>query len=211
MSVLNVTARPADAKPKALRKAGFVPMALVEKGGKTVLVQAKEVDVRRALAGAGGAGMIDVSVDGDKKPLSVVVKSVDRNILSRGLVHVTVQQISQDDTIKVELPVVAIGMPVLVTEGEGVLMHPTSHLRVRGKVSDLPDHIEVDISNLGLHESVSAGQVELPAGVELLSSPDSQLFSVTIAKEPVLEVPEAAEEITEVPTVGETEETSSEE
>ena len=206
MSVLQVKERSPEVKPKALRKAGVVPMALVEKGGKTTLVQADYVDLKKALSGASGTGMIDVAVDGAKKALSVVVKSTDRDTLTRKLTHVTIQQISQDDTIKVDLSIVAIGMPQVVTDGEAVLMHPNQHIKVRGMVSELPDHIEVDISGLGIHESITAAQVTLPEGVELLSSPDSQLFAVTIAKEPVLEaVEEEAGESAEVPTVGETE------
>lgn len=194
--------RSAEVKPKALRKSGMVPMALVEKGGRTTLVQAEVNDLRRALSQTHGAGMIDIELEGHKG-LSVVVKSIDRDTLSRSLTHVTVQQVSKDDTIKVDIPVMAIGMPEAVTEGQAVLMHPMDHLKLRGKVSDIPDHIEVDISGLGIHESITAGQVALPEGVELLSSPDSQLFSVTIAKEPTLEVEEAEETTAEVPVVGE--------
>jgi len=205
MSVLNVKQRPPEVKAKALRKAGIVPMALVQKGGKTLLIQASVNDVKRALSQAHGAGMIEVSLDAGPEPLSVVVKSVDRDILSRTLTHVTVQQVSKDDKIKVDIPVVAIGTPAAIADLGAVLMHPTDHIKVRGKVSDIPDNVEIDVSNLGVHESITAGQVQLPPGVELMSSPDAQLFSVTFAKEIVLEAPAAAEELAEVPTVGETE------
>jgi large subunit ribosomal protein L25 len=153
--------------------------------------------------------MIDVSIDGDKTPVSVVVKSIDRDLMSRTLTHVTMQEVSRDDKIRVDIPIVAIGMPQAVTDGEAVLMHPTEHIKVRAKVSDVPDNIEVDISGLGVHESITAGQLTLPDGVELMSSPDSQLFTVTIAKEPELEAPEAEGSATEVPTVGESTEEES--
>jgi large subunit ribosomal protein L25 len=205
MSVLKVQTRPTEVKAKALRKSGMVPMALVEKGGNTMLIQAQATDVRRALSLAHGAGMIDVEIEGEKNARSVVVKSVDRDILSRSLTHVTVQAVNKDDTIKVDLPIIAVGMPQLVTDGEGVLMHPTDHIKVRGKISDIPDNFEIDISGLGLHESITAGQVVLPPGVELMSSPDAQLFSVTFAKEMELEAAPEGEASAEVPTVAETE------
>ena len=66
--------------------------------------------------------------------------------------------------------------------------------------------IEIDVSGMVLHDAIFAHQAKLPEGVELLSSPDSQLFSVTIAKEPELEVVEESTSV-EVPTVGETEAT----
>jgi large subunit ribosomal protein L25 len=209
MSVLQVKQRAPEIKAKALRKAGMVPMAVVQKGGETLLVQAPVNDVKRALAAAHGAGMIDVSVDGAAKPVSVVVKSIDRDILSRTLSHVTVQQVNKDDTIRVDIPVIALGTPQAVTDGEAILVHPMDHVKVKGKISEIPDSIEVDISGLAIHESITAGQVQLPEGVELVSSPDSQLFSVTFAKEPELETSEG-EESAEVPTVGESTSDSSE-
>ncbi len=205
MSVLHVQERSEETKPKALRKSGLVPMALVAKGGVTTLVQGKLLDVRRALASAHGAGMIDVELEGKKK-VGAVVKSVDRDILTRALIHVTLQQVNKDDKIKVDLPIVAVGMPQIVTDGEAILVHPTDHIKVRGKVSDIPDSIEIDISGMALHDAIFAHQAKLPEGVELLSSPDSQLFSVTVAKEPELEVAEESTSV-EVPTVGETEAT----
>lgn len=206
MSVLNVKERAVEAKPKALRHAGMVPMALVRKGGQTVLIQAAVNDLKRALAKARGAGMIDVLVEGTKTPVSAIVKSIDRDTISRSLTHVSMLQVNKDDTIRVDVPIVAVGMPEIVNEGEAVLMHPTDHVKVKGKVSDIPDTIEVDISGLGMHESITAGQVTLPEGVELVSNHDTQLFSVTMpAKIEVEEAaPEEAESV-EVPTVAETE------
>jgi large subunit ribosomal protein L25 len=207
MSVLNVKERAAEIKPKALRHSGMVPMALVRKGGQTVLIQAAVNDVKRALSKAHGAGMIDVLIEGTKAPVSAIVKQVDRDTISRSLTHVSMLQVNKDDTIRVDVPVTAIGMPEIVTAGEAVLMHPTDHIKVKGKVSDIPDTIEVDISGLAMHESITAGQVTLPEGVELISNHDTQLFSVTMPAK-IEEVETAAEEGTgsvEVPTVSETE------
>ncbi len=88
-------------------------------------------------------------------------------------------------------------------------MHPTDHVKVKGKVSDIPDTIEVDISGLAMHESITAAHITLPEGVELISNHDTQLFSVTMpAKVEDMEAGEAeGTESVEVPTVAETEAT----
>lgn len=202
MSVLQVSNRAAESKPKALRKTGMVPMALVEKGGHTRLIQGNAKEVQRALSHAHGAGMIEIAVEGDSEHHSAVVKSVDRDIISRSLNHVTFMQVSKDDKIKVDVPIVAVGTSQAVVDGLGVLMHPTDHIKVRGRVSDIPDQIEVDVSGLGVHESITVSDLKLPAGIELMSSPDSQLFSVTIPKEPTLEEEAPATDAAAVPTVG---------
>jgi large subunit ribosomal protein L25 len=205
MSVLNVKERPADANPKSLRRSGQVPMALVRKGGETVLLQATVNDVKRALAKAHGAGMIDVLIDGQKKPVGAIVKSVDRDTISRTLTHVSMLQVNQDDTIRVDVPVVAVGTPAAVAAGEAVLMHTSEHVKLKGKVSDIPDTIEVDISGLGVHESITAGHITLPEGVELLSAADSQIFSVALPPKYEETTETEGEESVEVPTVSETE------
>lgn len=202
MSVLQVSNRGAEVKAKALRKTGVVPMALVEKGGNIRLIQGSAKEVQRALMHAHGAGMIDIAVEGDAEHHSAVVKSVDRDIISRTLNHVTFMQVSKDDKIKVDVPIVAVGTSQAVVDGLGVLMHPTDHIKVRGRVSDIPDQIEVDISNLGVHDSITVSELKLPEGLELMSSPDSQLFSVTIPKEPTLEEEAPATDAGAVPTVG---------
>jgi len=206
MSVLNVKERAAQIKPKSLRKSGMVPMALVRKGGDIVLIQAKVNDLKRALAHAHGAGMIDVMVEGSKQTVSAIVKSVDRDTLSRSLTHVSMLQVNRDDTIRVDVPVVSSGTPAAVEAGEAVLIHATSHIKVKGKVSDIPDDIVVDISGLGVHESITAAQVVLPDGVELVSTPETQLFSVTLpAKVETLDEAASETDSVEVPTVAETE------
>jgi large subunit ribosomal protein L25 len=206
MSVLNVKERATETKPKALRKSGMVPMALVRKGGEIVLIQAAVIDLKRALSHAHGAGMIDVLVEGAKQPVSAIVKSVDRDTLTRSLTHVSMLQVNRDDTIRVDVPVVAIGTPAPVESGEGILMNAASHVKVKGKVSDIPNSIEVDVSGLGVHESITAAQLTLPEGVELVSTPESQLFSVVLpAKVEVAEEVAADETSAEVPTVAETE------
>jgi large subunit ribosomal protein L25 len=186
MSVLHVERREAGAKAKLLRKAGIIPMALVEKGGATHLIQAPEKEVRHALAHASGAGMLEVEVGGEKKH-SAILKIVDRDIITRSITHVTLMLVSMDDTVKTDLPVVALGAPALVESGEAVISNPTSAITVRGKVSDMPDHVEIDVSGLTIGDSVSAGQAQLPEGLELMSSPDAVLFTVQPPAELVIE------------------------
>jgi len=145
---------------------------------------------------------MDLQVSGGDK-LMAMVKSVDRDILSRQITHVTLMQVAADDTVKVDIPVVTTGTPEAVTTGEALLATPMDHLKVKGKINEIPDNIEIDVSGLTVGQSIHAGEVQLPQGLELLTPEDVVLATCTLAKEPELEAATDAEAApSEVPTVG---------
>jgi large subunit ribosomal protein L25 len=188
MSILHVERRaPGAAKPKHLRQQGLLPLGLVTREHKTDQLQVSAEELKRAMAHVDALGRLDIEIAGEKGRRKVMVKHVDKDYLKGQITHVTFQEISEDDTVKVDVPITAIGTPAPVTEGLGVLMHPTDHIKIRGRMGDLPNHIEVDVSNLEMTGHINASDVQLPEGVELISSPDATLFSVTAIKveEPV--------------------------
>lgn len=171
-------------------------MALVERNRSTTLIQASEVDLRAAMAHADGLGRLDITIAGEKKPRKVMVKQIDKDFIKQQILCVTLVEVSADDVVKIDLQVVGMNMPEDF-EGHGLsLMHPTDHIKVRGKMSAMPDRIEVDLAHLEVGHHVNAGDVQLPEGIELLSSPDATLFSLQVLKAASLE-PEVAAEPTE--------------
>ncbi|MCB8931923.1 MAG: 50S ribosomal protein L25 [Fimbriimonadaceae bacterium] len=193
MSVLNVTPRDGT-KPHALRREGKVPMALIERGKDHLMIQADAAELRHALAHASGTGMFDLVIEGEKKPRNVIVKQVDHDAIKRAILNVTVMQIKMDDLITVDLPVVPVGTPPAVEEHVAILNHPTTHVTVRAKVSDLPDHIEVDVAGMEVNTTIMAGELKLAEGLELMSSPEATLFTCTPPPVVVLETPTEEEE-----------------
>src|SRR5689334_16858063 len=140
MSVLQVERRTAG-KPAQLRKRGLLPMALVERNHQTMLIQANEQDVRKAIAGADGLGRLDLEIAGEKKARKVMVKHIDKDFIKQEILCATLVEVNADDMVKVDVPVVAINTPEDF-EGHGLsLMHPTDHLKVRGKMSSIPERI----------------------------------------------------------------------
>lgn len=194
MSTLRVDKREGG-KPAQLRRRGLLPMAFVVRSHETIPVQASEDDVRRAVAHADGHGRIDVQLADDPTPRKAVLRHVEQDAIRKQILHVTLHEVAEDDLIKVDTPVVAIGTPAaLETANDVVLTHPTDHVRLRGKVANLPERLEVDVTGLGVGEHINAGDVALPEGVRLDSSPDATLFSMTIVREPeALETPTGEE------------------
>ncbi|MFY9234133.1 MAG: 50S ribosomal protein L25 [Fimbriimonadaceae bacterium] len=212
MAVLQVTPRESTGHAaKHLRKAGWVPMALFQKPDHSVrLIQAPILQVRQAVAGAHGVGMIDIHIEGESKPRSVIVKQVDQDYMTHRLNNVTLMEVSRDDLITADIGITHVGTPSAVDDGIALLSSPTSTIKIKGKVSELPDHFEVDLSGLELGGHIVASDIPLPEGIELISPPDTLLFGLTIAKEPELEAP-AEEGAGEPEVVGEDGESPGEE
>lgn len=189
MSVLHVQKR--DQGPasqlKKLRKEGFVPMALIDGKHQVVLVKAPMREARAAIAGAGGVGRLAIKVEGESKERNVIVKQVDQDVLRHELLTVTLAEVRMDDLIKADIEVVPVGVPQAVAEGHATLTQPTSHIKVRGKVSDLPEKIEVDVSGMETSHAITAHELALPAGIELQSSGDATIFSVQVIRAVSLE------------------------
>ncbi len=184
MSVLNAKNReqgPASLLKK-LRRDGYVPMALIDHGHKVVLIQAKAREARAAIASAGGVGMLKLQIEGEKGARDVIVKQIDQDTLKHELLTVTLAEVRADDKIKHDLEVVPVGVPTAVAEGAATLTQPTSTVKVRGKIADIPEKLEVDVSGMELAHAVTAAELHLPKDVELISSPDATIFSVQLIR-----------------------------
>lgn len=188
MSTFQVTRRDAQGeKPKHLRKKGLVPMAIVGRDHQTVAVKASVAALRAAVHSADSHGVIEFQIEGESGVRKAMLKSLDGDMIRRVVLSATFQEVSEDDKVKTDIPVVAIGTIPEAEGGENLMLNAvTDVLHIRAKVSDLPDHVEVDVSKLALGDHVSASDLTLPEGVELLSSPDVVLFTVARVPEPVL-------------------------
>lgn len=178
-------------KPKQLRKKGFIPMSIVDRTHTTHLIQASITDLKNAFGSTDSRGMMDVQIEGDSGVLKAMIKSVDSDPIAHQILSVTLQEVAADDTINATVPVVAVGHSD-DADAEGVVLTAvTTELKVRAKVSNLPEAIEVDVSNLHPGEHISASDVTLPDGVELHQSGEAVLFTMATVAEPVLEPEEA--------------------
>lgn len=192
MSVFQAEKRPDKGpKPHQMRREGIIPMALISRDHGTSLLQAKRVDVLHALKHLDGHGRIDLEIADQKGKKKVIVKHVENNPLHGGILTVTLQEITDKDVVKLDVPVISINHGE--DEKGTVLTQPTTHVKVQGKMGDLPAHLEVDVSKLEVGHHVNAGDLELPDGVKLISSPDATIFSLTILKAVSLE-PEVSDE-----------------
>ncbi len=127
---------------------------------------------------------------------SAIVKDLQMHPAKHQIVHVDLQRVQEDEKIRIHLPVHlkgAAGSPGMKTEG-GVMSHRLADTEVTCLPKDLPEYLELDLSQMHLNESKRLSDIPLPAGVQitaLIASKDAVVVSI---HSPRAEEPEATAE-----------------
>jgi large subunit ribosomal protein L25 len=149
---------------KRMRAEGRVPGVVYGRGTEPTSVSVEWRSLRAALTTeAGMNALIRLQVDGEKH--LTIVKELQRHPVRRQVLHVDFLVIDPNREIEVEVPIVLEGEALEVINNQGVVEHMLTALLVRVKPSDIPPHITVDISALEVGQTITVGDLTLPAGV----------------------------------------------
>ncbi len=102
---------------------------------------------------------------------AAILKDVQRHPFKNAVVHIDLQRVEDNEKIRISIPLHFVGAavaPGVKTQG-GIVSHLRNDVEVSCLPKDLPEFIEVDMSSLGLNESIHLSQLKVPAGVELVS------------------------------------------
>jgi large subunit ribosomal protein L25 len=161
----------------ALRAAGKIPAVVYGHGDQADHIALDAHAFGEILHRAGRNAIITLTDDA-KKRQTALVRQVQTHPVSRRIVHADLQRVSADETISTKLGIVTVG----VAEGVkhmGAVMDVVAHeIEVEGPANQIPEHLEVDVTALGVHDHVTAGQIALPAGFKLLSPPDTLVVTI---------------------------------
>lgn len=189
---------------KRLRQQGFVP-AVVYKGGKDALsLKLSEKDFSKVIGTKAGINVIINLKISDKekkgqpktsKDKTVMIKEIQRDPVKRNILHVDFNEISLTETLKFKVKVEPKGEPVGVKEG-GTLERIMWEIDVECLPTNIPEKLEVDVSNLKIGDSVFVKDIIPAEGVKILPDPELIVMSV---KTPFVEKPPEAAPAEEIP------------
>ena len=126
-----------------------------------------------------GARVFNISVGGKKR--NVVFKSVQYHPVTDLIQHIDLYGVKMDQEITIKATISLIGDSIGVKQGGGVLNTASTEIEVACLPLDIPESIEVDISNLEIGDSIQAGDIKLDEKLKLVSSADMVIVSVTHA------------------------------
>ena len=186
---------------KRTRARGEVPAVLYGEGQDNISLSIDAAELRRALSTPSGRNVIiQLGVEGEEQGTRAVIREMERDSVTRDVLHVDFQRISENKPVIMHVPVTLTGESTAVKEGRGILDHTMRQLEVKCLPKDIPEHIEVDISELEVRHAIHVSDISVP-DIEILDHPERPVVEVlqpTLFKEPTEEGEEAeAEEAAE--------------
>jgi large subunit ribosomal protein L25 len=151
-------------------------------------------DLRHALSGASGLNQLLSLKVGSETHLALA-RALQRHPVRHTVVHVDFQIVRRDEVIAADVPIVLVGEAKQVEQEKGLVEQQLTALAVRATPDRIPPHLEVDISDLAVGDSIRVSQIRLPSGVTTDVSPDEPVALATLSRAALeLEAEEAAAE-----------------
>lgn len=194
----NYRADVSKGRTKQLRRDGFVTGNVFGHDSESIAVEVKLQDLLDQIkqSDMGIKSLIDLKIKGTPKKAdgTVLIKDFLKDPLTRKVLDIQFQRVSMKEKIHVGVPIEILGEAPGIKDG-GVLEQMMDELQVSCLPGAIPKNIEVDVSNLGIGEHISAGSLVIPEGIEVLSDADALVVNCRaphmVAEE---EVTEAAAE-----------------
>ena len=180
-----------SAESRRLRRQGLIPGVLYGREQAPVAISIPERSLRSALTTSGGLNaVLDVVVDGGKIHSSVL-KEYQQHPVKGLITHVDLQEVRLDQPIHATVPLTIHGEPVGVKEG-GVLTQVTNEVNVEALPMEVPEHLEADVSEMAIGDTLRLSALRPPEGVKLLDDLEETVIA-TVTQPMREEEPEPVE------------------
>lgn len=182
---LELQERKAEGKQVAkLRKENIVPSVVYGDKIEPILTQSPIVETTKLVKSAGKHTPINIMIGGKKK--LAMIKNIDVDPVKRLIFHLEFHAIKQNDIITAEVPIVLIGEGESEAEKAGyVVLQAIERIEIKAKPADLPESIELSITNLSTDEDkLTVADIKLPKGVEFADTDQDIDLAIASVYEP---------------------------
>ena len=192
----NATAREGTGKgaARSLRREGLVPAVIYGHGRDPISLSLNARDLDKMLGHIQAEStVIDITVGG--QTAKTLIREIQRHPIKRQILHVDFQALVAGEKVTVSIPITLTGIPEGVKLEGGVLDQTLRELEIEVDPSNIPDHIELDVTNMVIGDSKHISDLTLPEGVEVMDDPETSV-AVLAAPRAVIEetaAPEAVE------------------
>ena len=171
------------------RREGMVPITVYGGGAETVAAVAPARDLAAILRSESGRNTIfTIEVEGLG---ASEVMFHDRQIdpVKGRLIHADLTRLVKGQKIEVTVPLHLVGEPFGVKEKQGVLEQIVREIDIRCEPRDIPDSLDVDVSNLDVHDVLHVSDIKVGEGIEILTDAELVIATIGIVKEEVAPAP----------------------
>ena len=203
--VVRVMAREGRGKNDArrARRNGQVPVTIYGGTGETVAALASLTELAAILRSDTGRNtIVTLDVEG-VGPSEVMFQDRQIDPVRGRLVHADFKRLVKGEKIEATVPLRLVGEPIGVKEQAGILEQIIREVEIRCEPREIPEHLDVDVSNLAVHDVLHVSDIPVTAGVEILEDPETVIATVGVVKEePVAVVPVEGETPVEPEVIG---------
>ncbi len=160
---------------KKLRKDGWVPAVVYGVGESNWHIAIPLQNIHELLREThGDTKVISMKLENQEK--DVIIKHIDRDPITGEVMHLDFQIVHKGEEIHADVPVQIVGTAKGIKLG-GILEVLHWHIPMKGDVSKIPPHITIDVTNLGLHDSIHVKDLKVE-GVKILMHPEDVIVTV---------------------------------
>ncbi len=157
------------------RKRGRMPAIVYGHKLESIAITLDEQDFVEALHH--GHRVMEVEIG--KKKETMMVKDLQYDHLGKKIIHADLVRVDVSEMVKVNVPIELKGTAAGTHEG-GIIEEHVGQLEVECKVTDIPDVIVISVKEIGVGDNLHASDVELPAGIKLVSSADTLVVTCSL-------------------------------
>lgn len=160
---------------KKLRNTGKVPAVVYGYGTKNTSVKVDEVEFIKVIREVGRNGVIDLGVG--SKTIKVMVSDYQFDPLKNQITHIDFLAINMTEERTVDVPVQLVGEAAGAKEG-GVVEQPLFDLQITATPENIPESIEVDITDLQINDSYSVADIKVSGDFTIENDPEESVVTV---------------------------------
>jgi large subunit ribosomal protein L25 len=193
-----VVAKPREGKfnknaARRVRAAGKIPAVLYGAGADAIAVEVDPKQITRILFSETGHNTIfEVQVDGVQSAKAMIVEWQREPIMDR-LIHIDMKRIALDKLLQVSVRVKLLGVPVGVKTEGGILDQVLREVEIECLPADIPNHIDVDVTELALHGVLRVSDLPHSDKIKYLTNEDATVAHVVTIREEVVAAPAEGE------------------
>jgi large subunit ribosomal protein L25 len=174
---------------RKLRAAGRVPAVVYGHARQPQALSLQTRELEKLLSSIStGSTVVELGLGG--AITKTLIREVQRHPFKKQILHVDFQELVAGEKVTVEIPLVFVGTPEGVRLSGALLEQILHSIEVRVDPANIPNHIDVDVVNLGMGHSLHVRDLVLPEGLEVLSDEDATICAVIAPRAVVEEVPE---------------------
>jgi len=169
-------------KARFLRHKGITPTHLFGHNLRSLPLQCDTAELQRIITRAQATRLINLEIEGEKQPRSIVIREIQRAEPGGQLLHVDFYQVRKTEKITMDVPFVLVGeAPALKEKGRLLTLGVTS-LSIECLPAKLPSRIEVDLSSLEEPEqAIRVSDLTLSPDITVITGPDQLVVKVSEA------------------------------